>query len=169
MRVLVTYATKNGSTAGIAEAIGDELRGMALDVDVRPVAEVRDVTPYRAVVLGSAIYIFRWRREALRFGKRHATELRTRPDWLFGSGPVDRSAEERKITPVKGAAELMARIQARGHATFGGRLPEDAPGFVARKMVQGGMHGDFRNFEQIRAWAHRIGMELRGSAAPEAS
>ncbi len=34
-RVLVAYASKGGSTTGIAEAIGEELRGMGLQADVR--------------------------------------------------------------------------------------------------------------------------------------
>ncbi len=166
-RVLVAYASKGGSTTGIAEAIGEELRGMGLQADVRAVTEVRDVQPYGAVVLGSAVYMFRWRPEAVRFGKRHAGELRGRPVWLFSSGPLDRSAEDKDIPAVKGAARLAARIGSRGHVTFGGRLAEDAEGFFAQKMVRGGKVevGDFRNFDQIRAWAHGIGTEILRAAS----
>ena len=169
MRILVAYATKEGSTAGIAETIGDELTKRGLQAEVREVRQVRNVTPYDAVVLGSALYIFRWRREALRFGKRHARELRARPVWLFGSGPLDRSAEEKEIPPVKGAAKLMALLGARGHATFGGKLVPTSPGFVARKMIESGNTGDFRNFDQIRGWARGIAEELRGPAVVEAA
>lgn len=168
MRVLVTYATKNGSTTGIAEAVGDELRKKGLQVDVVPAAEVRDLTPYDAVVLGSAIYMGRWQKDALRFGKRHGRELQARPVWLFGSGPLDRSAEEQEIPPVEGAAELMARIGARGHATFGGRLTEEASGFIASSMVKNGKGGDFRNMDRIRAWAGTIAAELQGRPLVEA-
>ena len=168
MRVLVPYATKKGSTAGIAEAIGEELRGMGLEADVRPVNEVRDVGPYGAVVLGSAIYLGKWRKEALRFGERHAGELRGRPVWLFDSGPLNASPDEGKNEPVEAAAELARAIGARERVTFGGRLmPEDAGMFMRRLMDSGkaGSYGDFRNFDRIRGWAREIGAELQGAKA----
>ncbi len=155
MRVLVAYATKHGSTAGIAQAIGEELTRLGFQADVVPVKDVPDVGVYRAVILGSAIYAGRWRREALRFGRRHASALRARPVWLFGSGPRDRSAEEGEIPPVKGAAELASAVHARGHITFGGNWPYD---------TKHDRYGDFRNFDRVRAWARSIGAELQKQA-----
>ena len=67
MKVLVTYATRLGATAGIAEKIGEVLTQVGLQADVLPVKEVRDLAPYQAVVLGSAVYSFKWRKEAVRF------------------------------------------------------------------------------------------------------
>lgn len=160
MRVLVAYATKNGSTAGIAKAIGEELDRMGLATDVHEVSEIRDLSPYRAVVLGSALYLGRWQKEALKFGKRHADELLRVPVWLFASGPLDRSADETDIPPVEAAVELASRIHARGHRTFGGRVTEETKGFVAQSMVKQGRGGDFRNFDQIHGWAQEIGNEL---------
>jgi menaquinone-dependent protoporphyrinogen oxidase len=154
MHVLVAYATKHGSTAGIAQAIGEELQAFGLQVDVLPVREVRDLGAYGAVILGSAIYMGRWRREAIRFGRGHASELNQRPVWLFGSGPRDRSAEEQEIPPVEAAAELASAIHARGHVTFGGNWPYDA---------KHDRYGDFRNFERIRLWARTVGADLKGT------
>ena len=53
--VLVAYASKSGATAGIAEAIGAELRAHGHDVDVLDVNRVQDLARYDVVVLGSAI------------------------------------------------------------------------------------------------------------------
>lgn len=166
MRILVAYASKSGSTAEIAQAIGEELRQSGLEADVRSAEEVRDVRTYGAVVLGSAVYMGRWRREALHLGRRHASELQERPVWLFSSGPVDRSAEEGSIPPVKGAANLASRIGARGHITFGGKLTADATGWIAQSMVKGGSGGDFRNLERIRNWARGVGAEIQGTPDP---
>ncbi len=166
MRVLVAYATKKGSTAGIAQAIGEELNGMGLQAEVHAVKEVRDVTPYDAVLLGSAIYIFRWRRAALRFGRRHADELRRRPLWLFDSGPLDTSADEGKTVPVKAAAELARNLGARGHVTFGGKLMSADAGRITQRMMESGeagRYGDFRNFDRIRVWARGVAAELQGA------
>jgi menaquinone-dependent protoporphyrinogen oxidase len=57
IRVLVAYASKYGATAEIAEKIGQVLRQAGLQVDVSPVNHISDLTPYRAIVLGSAIYM----------------------------------------------------------------------------------------------------------------
>jgi menaquinone-dependent protoporphyrinogen oxidase len=62
-RILVTYATKYGATKEIAERIGEVLRQIDLQVDILPVKGIDDVTPYRAVVLGCAIYIGKWPKE----------------------------------------------------------------------------------------------------------
>lgn len=68
MRILVAYASKRGSTAEIAEAVAKTLREADdLEVDCLESGEVADVSPYDAIVLGSAVYMKRWRgrREAL--------------------------------------------------------------------------------------------------------
>jgi menaquinone-dependent protoporphyrinogen oxidase len=173
VRVLVAFATKSGSTAGIAQAIAEELRLMGLDAEARPVGEVRDVRPYGAVVLGSAIYFGRWRKEALRFGLRHAGELRGRPLWLFDSGPTNTSADEGKNEPIEAADRLARAIGARARVTFGGRfMPEDAGRFT-RRLIESGksgtfVFGDFRNFDRIRTWARGIGAQLRAVQPVEA-
>jgi menaquinone-dependent protoporphyrinogen oxidase len=66
-QVLVTYASKYGATAEIAEKIGEVLRQEGVPADVLPVKQVDDLTPYTAVILGSAVYIGRWRKEAVKF------------------------------------------------------------------------------------------------------
>jgi menaquinone-dependent protoporphyrinogen oxidase len=170
MRVLVAYATKNGSTAGIAQAIGEALKQMGLDADVRPVGEVRDLAPYSAVLLGSAIYFGKWRKEALRFGSRHAEEFRGRPVWLFDSGPLNASPDEGKNEPVEAAEELLRQIGARGRTTFGGKLLQEDAGFAMRRLMESGKagsYGDFRNFDRIRGWARAIGAELLGAQPAE--
>ncbi len=54
--ILVTYASRAGSTAGVAETIGRTLAECGAMVDVRPVKQVSDLSAYRAVVAGSAIH-----------------------------------------------------------------------------------------------------------------
>src|SRR5512139_2159436 len=87
-RVLVAYASKYGATAGIAERIGQVLQKAGLPTDVLPAGRVRDLSPYRAVVLGSAVYMFHWRKEAAKLLKALAAEQVHRPVWLFSSGPT---------------------------------------------------------------------------------
>ena len=171
MRVLVAYATKSGATAGIAQAIGEELGRMGLEPEVRPVEAVRDLQGCDAVILGSAVYIGKWRKEALRFGSRHTAELRQRPVWLFESGPTDTSADEGKAVPAKAAAELARQVGARQHVVFGGKFGPEQVGNFTRSMIAKGdksPYGDFRNFDRIRGWARAIGAELQGAQPVEA-
>src|SRR3954454_5448741 len=88
--VLVVHASRGGGTSGIATIVADELRARGLMVGVATAADAstHDVSlaGYRAVVLGSALYAGRWRRDAVRFLHRRAVMLRGRRVWLFQSG-----------------------------------------------------------------------------------
>jgi menaquinone-dependent protoporphyrinogen oxidase len=160
-RVLVAYGSRYGGSAGIAETIGRTLCEDGLTADVRPAGDVHDVAGYYAVVLGGALYMSRWHRDAVRFARRHASPLCGRPVWLFSSGPLDHSADEHELPPVRAVRRAIELLRARQHVTFGGRLTEDAAGWIARKMVRDGMCGDFRNVDRIRAWAHQIAAAVR--------
>lgn len=159
-QVLVAYATKHGSTAEIAEAIGEGLRGAGVAADVRPAGKVRDIGRYQAVILGSGVYTARWLRPARRFARRHRKALRQRAVWLFSSGPLDRSAETGDFTPPPIAAKLVERLGARGQVSFGGRLALDTTGFLASPMAKAGRAGDWRDFDRIRAWARDVGTDI---------
>jgi menaquinone-dependent protoporphyrinogen oxidase len=87
-QVLAVYATRYGATAEIAEEIGQVLRQAGLRTDVLPVGGISDLTPYKAVVLGSAVYIGQWRKEAVKFLQAHEKMLAERQVRLFSSGPT---------------------------------------------------------------------------------
>ncbi|MDH6144297.1 menaquinone-dependent protoporphyrinogen oxidase [Kitasatospora sp. GP30] len=160
-RILVAYGSKHGATAGIAEEIAHTLDGDGFETEVVPAREVHDVERFDAVVLGGSLYAGHWHRDAVRCAHRNEAALTHRPVWLFSSGPVDSSAEQHEIPPVPSAAKELRRLHAKGHATFGGSITAETPGFVARTLVKHNKGGDFRNPEQIQRWAHRLGAELR--------
>lgn len=88
MKVLVTAASKYGSTAEIAQAIGDVLAGRGVDATVMPFDGATAVDDYDAVVFGSAVYAGHWLSPAKEFVQRNALALADRPVWLFSSGPI---------------------------------------------------------------------------------
>lgn len=155
MKLLVTYGSKLGGTQGLAEMVGDALRRHGCDVDVEPAARVASLDGYDAVIVGGALYAGRWHRDAARFVRRHRRRLRELPVWLFSSGPLDDSAEKRDIAPTAQVRRLMARIDADGHQTFGGRLEREARGFVARSMAKK-QSGDWRNLAHVTRWTTEI-------------
>ena len=164
-RVLVAYGSKRGGTAEIALRIAETLRQRGLEVDCKPGGEVGDLSAYGAVLVGGGLYAGRWLREARRFVIKHAAELRTRPVWMFSSGPLDASARQHEIPPPSHVRALMARIGARGHATFGGRLKPDAKGFPASAMAKT-KSGDWRDWEHVMSWAAGLVPEIERAPRP---
>jgi menaquinone-dependent protoporphyrinogen oxidase len=161
MRVLVTYGSSRGGTEGLAQVVAGGLRDCGLDVQVLKPKQVHDISGYDAVVVGGALYAFRWHRAARKFVRRHVAALRQRPTYFFSSGPLDDSAASNDLPPVTGVKSLMERTGARGHATFGGRLSPDARGFPASAMAKT-QAGDWRDPVQARSWALRIAQQLTG-------
>jgi menaquinone-dependent protoporphyrinogen oxidase len=161
--VLVAYASERGGTAEIAEWIGAALSQAGVEADVRSAGEITSLDGYDAAVVGGALYAGRWHREARRFVRHHADALAHQPVWLFSSGPLDHTAEERKLDPVPGVAKFARRLDARGHATFGGRLAPDARGFLASKIAQRS-GGDYRDRARVDEWGAGIAREIRGAA-----
>jgi menaquinone-dependent protoporphyrinogen oxidase len=180
MRVLVAYATRHGSTRGIAERIAARLTADGLDAEARPVAEVRDVAPYDAVVVGGAAYMFHWLKDATSFAKRHRAVLAERPVWLFSSGPlgtdpVDEDGRDVLETTVpKEFAELETVVRPRGTTVFFGAWDPAAPpiGLAERAMrlmpaARDALPaGDFRDWTAIDAWADGIAAELGAAPVP---
>jgi menaquinone-dependent protoporphyrinogen oxidase len=163
MSVLIAYGSKRGGTEGLANMVADALREEGFTVEVAPARTVRAVRDHEAVIVGGALYAFRWHRDARRFVKRHARELRGRPTYLFSSGPLDDSAAQKEIPPVKGVQKLMHKVGARGHVTFGGRLAPDAKGFPARAMARKNA-GDWRDPEHVHRWIQEVAADLRAPA-----
>jgi menaquinone-dependent protoporphyrinogen oxidase len=162
--VLVAYASKHGSTAEIAQAIAETLRQSGLSVDCAAAAEVRSLEPYDAVVLGSAVYMKRWRGDAKQFLRKHADELSQRSLWVFSSGPVGEPKGEVDpswVEPPR-TIEKAEQLGARGHVVFGGRMPTEPHGPAQRAMVKNTPpeYRDRRDWEQIRAWAASTASEL---------
>ena len=83
MTILVTYASRSGSTAEIAEAIGETLAQQAISVDVRPMTAVNDLSTYQAIVAGSAVRQQKWLPEATQFLEAYQQVLAQKPVATF--------------------------------------------------------------------------------------
>ena len=161
--VLVAYASKHGSTAEIAAAVAEALRAGGLRADCVEAADVASLDPYDAVILGSAVYMKRWRREARHFLRVHGSELAKRPFWVFSSGPVgDPAKDNPEWTEPARTIATAERLGARDHPVFGGSMPADAHGMMQRSMAQNTPpeYRDRRDWEAIRGWADGIAAEL---------
>lgn len=155
MKVLVASASRHGSTSEIAESIGGRLRAAGLDVDVLAMHDVDTVYPYEAYVLGSAVYMGSWLREARGFVDDHFELLQSRPVWLFSSGPVGE-------TDSFDATDLAADLRAVDHRLFDGKLDHRHLKLGERALVRAMRvpDGDHRDWDAIGAWAADIAHTL---------
>jgi menaquinone-dependent protoporphyrinogen oxidase len=161
--VLVAYGTKHGSTAEIAEAIADVLRQGGHNVDCTPAGDVSEPHAYDAAVVGSAVYVRRWRRDARGLLKQLDRNFEGRPVWIFSSGPCGNNPDPSWSEPSN-VVSLAEKLGARGHVIFGGRLPVEPSNFMERAMVNDCPPDlrDLRDWEEIRAWAAGIAAALPG-------
>jgi menaquinone-dependent protoporphyrinogen oxidase len=164
-KVLVAYASKYGATAGIAERIGRALREAGLEAEVKAAEKVSDLSPYGAVVLGSAVYAGQWMKEAASFLTENEGALEERPVWLFSSGPT---GEGDPVELMKGwrfpenLQPVADRIGARDLAFFGGVIDPKKLSFPEKMIVRAlkAPTGDFRDWESIEAWAESVAENL---------
>ena len=157
MTILVAYASKHGSTEGIAKAIADRLVERGKEVDLRRVDGATDLASPEAVVLGSAVYVGSWMTEALEFAMAYRDTLATIPVWLFSSGPLGTQVEDEDEQP-KQLQALRDAFAPRDHRMFYGALDPDELGFGERLMVKAikAPIGDFRDWDAIGAYADEM-------------
>lgn len=105
--VIVAYASRYGSTAEVAEAIGKRLAAAGLQVDVTPAREVKSLDGFDGVVLAAPFYIGSLLKDARAFLDRHQTELTQRPVALATLGPT--SAEDDLADARKQLDEMLAK------------------------------------------------------------
>jgi menaquinone-dependent protoporphyrinogen oxidase len=165
MRVLVVAASKHGSTAEIATALGQALAHRGIAATVADAGDVADIEEYDAVVLGSAVYAGRWQKSARELAETHGDFLVKRPVWLFSSGPVGDPPKPEE-DPVD-VAQITAIVGAREHRAFAGRIDKSRLGLAEKAIVKALKvpEGDWRDFDAVAAWAGEIADSLGFGAA----
>ena len=164
-RLLVAYASKHGMTAEIAGKIGATLRQSGLQVDVLPVKEVKDLVLYKAVVLGSAVYIAMWRKEMVKFLQENEKLLSERQVWVFSSGPMGKGDPSELLQGWRfpeAQRSLIERIKPRDIAVFHGAIDMKRMNFLEKWTLKSvkAQTGDFRDWEAITRWAAGIAEAL---------
>ena len=166
--VLVAYASRHGSTREIAEDISKVLYERGVEVVTRAAEEVNDLSPYGAVILGSAVYKGDWLLEGTDFLRRFADPLERLPLWLFSSGTAGTVPTEtmHDWTHPQLLDSLLTRLQPRGHVLFGGHLDAHrlSVGDWWRYPSLRGVSGDFRDWGEIEAWANEVANTLPSAA-----
>ena len=165
-RILVTYATRTGSTAEVASAIADQLCKAGLSAETRPVTEVTSLEGYSGAVLGSAVRYASWLPEMTDFVSANREALSAMPVAFFtmhmlalGDDPAA-VAERAKYTAK--ARDMITPID---EAFFEGMIDPARLSFLDRlavRLVKSPV-GDRRDWERIAAWTDRLAPQF----APE--
>lgn len=81
-KVLVTYASMSGSTAEVAQAVADQLNRDGVIAELKPIAQVTDISSYDAVVLGAPM-ILEWYHDMVNFIVKNQEALKSLPTAYF--------------------------------------------------------------------------------------
>jgi menaquinone-dependent protoporphyrinogen oxidase len=130
---------------------------------VLPADRASDLSPYKAVVLGSAVYI--GQKKAAAFLQANEKVPAERPVWLFSSGPTGEGDPVRLVKDWRFPTSLQPiadRIHARDIAIFHGAADPKKMNLIERWMVKNikAPLGDFRDWNAIHAWASAIAAAL---------
>lgn len=166
-KVLVTYGSKYGATKEIAEKIGEVLRKSGLQADVVTVKDVSSLDSYKAVVLGSAIYVGNWQKDVVGFLETNEKTLSSLPVWLFSSGPSGKGDPlelvEGQLLPAS-LQPIVDRIRPRDNTIFHGNINPDKINFIEKfavKSIVKKPFGDFRDWDSISAWSSKIAKDVK--------
>jgi menaquinone-dependent protoporphyrinogen oxidase len=159
--ILVTYASKYGATAEIAQRIAEVIQNAGFMVDCLPVSRVSDLASYDAVILGSAVYAGNWLRDAARFLERFEAPLSKRKLWLFSSGPT---GKDDAVETLRGwrfpeaQRALIERLQPRDVALFHGKIDINKLHLGEKLIIRAlkAETGDFRRWDYIDIWSKEI-------------
>ncbi len=158
-KILVTYASKAGSTAEVGKAIAQSLTQRGAQVDLLPVGKVATLENYDQIVLGSAIRAAHWLPEALNFLKKNQPVLAQKPTSFFtvcltlsDDTPENRQVVEGYMAPIRQILEPASL------GLFAGKMDPNRLNFVERFIIKAlkSPIGDFRNWEAIENWAKEL-------------
>jgi menaquinone-dependent protoporphyrinogen oxidase len=164
-KILVVYASKAGSTAGVAKAIGKTLAESGAQVEVRPMQDVQDLAPYCAVVAGSAIRGGKWLPEAMQFIHTHQATLAQKPfaAFLVCMTLAMPSADKYREHVADFMQPVRALVKPVSEGLFAGALDiNKVPSFRDRLMFRLSVvfgvwsEGDHRDWNAIHAWAESL-------------
>jgi menaquinone-dependent protoporphyrinogen oxidase len=156
MRVLVSAASKHGATAGIGNHIGETLRERGFDVTVAAPDNAKPDAGYAAIVLGSGVYAGHWLKDAKTLAERIADASQPSPVWVFSSGPLgDPPKPDEDPVDVAGIVDLVSPVE---HRIFAGKIDKSDLSFGERAIMVAvrAPDGDFREWDEIAAWANGI-------------
>jgi len=164
-RILVTYDSKHGATAEIAEKIDAVLKDKGLRTKLVSLDTPVDPAPFESVVLGTAVYIGQWRKNAVKFLKEYQAALAAKKCWIFATGPTGEGDAKELMAGWEYPPKMKNTLEAIAPEElmiFHGAIDMEKLNKLEQmtiKMVKAET-GDFRDWKAIEAWALKIAGQL---------
>ena len=164
-KILITYASRTGSTAGVADAIGKTLTDLGEEVDILRMRDVKDLTVYKAVVDGSAIQAGKWLPEAMEFIQTHRSSLSQKPFAVFlvCMTLAMPKADEYRQTVSEWFDPVRSLVKPVSEGLFAGALSTskirslgDRLKFRLSVILGVWKEGDHRDWKAINDWAKSL-------------
>ncbi len=131
-----------------------------------------EASEYQGFAIGSAIHAGHWLKPGIEFVRNNVGLLRDAPVWLFSSGPLgDKGASGPQPDP-KEIDDIRDLVDVRNHVVFGGAFdPETADlervGWIEKQISTHFLPvGDWRNWDEIEAWAREIAVSVAADREP---
>jgi menaquinone-dependent protoporphyrinogen oxidase len=158
-RILVAYATRKGSTAEIAQAIGKELQAAGHTADAVEIAKGASMQGYNTVVIGGPMYMGRIDGSVGKFVKRHNPDLARVPVAGFVVCLAAATKDQEGIAWAEKALHAaLAPLQPVAETAFAGKLDPEKLSWLQRwitRKVKSPV-GDFRDWTAITSWAREL-------------
>jgi len=163
-KILITYATKAGSTQEIAEYIGTRFdHNPLLAPDVLEIHDVTNLQQYDCIIIGSPIRVGAWLPAAKDFVLENFHTLKTRPTAYFTvcntlkeDTPENRSIVKDYLTPIHDILEPT------DDAMFAGRIDKSKLNAFERLMIWfvRAQEGDFREWDKVNTWIDHLATDV---------
>ncbi len=172
--LLLAYDTIHGSTAEVAEYIGNDLCDQGFRVDLRLVTNVESISVYDAIIVGSALYEFTWLKDAKEFLQQNQTALAQLPTAYFivGASMSEDTPENREMAKkffVDPVLKKFPDITPLSIGLFGGAVDFATNDYNLFEWVVLKILGlilgytdsaDWRNWDAIDTWSKELAGKL---------
>jgi menaquinone-dependent protoporphyrinogen oxidase len=165
-QMLIAYGGNYDSTKEIAQYMAGIITRMGASIDVKGVDEIRNISKYDSVIIGSAVRMDKLLGKTLKFARRFAESLCEKRTAYFVTCITMKNDTPETREKASGFLNPLCQIKEPvGKGLFGGKLEYGKIGFLwktlARQDKTGHMaEGDFRNWAQIKAWTLDIASRL---------
>lgn len=163
MKILMSVSSRHGGTAEIGARVAQGLRDSSHEVEVVSPDAVTQVDHYDGVVIGTSVYVGRVGLDLKNLVEQHGGALRSRPVWMFWSGPVGDQPEN--VPVPDDVVEVARNAGARQVHAFGGRLAREGLSVTEKSLLARVQFeaGDHRDLDAAYAWGRRVAQELATS------
>lgn len=163
-KILVIYASLHGSTAQMAEFMGEKLKKEGIDVSVKSIEDDIDFTSYNGLIMGAPIHRGKWMDGAVEFVKKHRIEFDQLPFACFytcmskAKQPPSRETLNELASYKTAMSELFPTIVHSDIGSFAGMLDYDKCNFLTKLAMWFIMRknsleaGDYRDWKAIESW-----------------